>query len=312
MSAMDDRAGAASPSLPAAAGPGTTSAQRRLGMAMIAGAALMWSTAGLFARALDLDLWTTQWARAGFGALFLIAYGLWELRHRSILREILALGPAGLAIVPLSALGMFSYVAGLQLTTVANVMIVYATTPFVAAAMARIWLGEKVTRRTVLASALAATGVIVMVVGSPAGADLMGSFMIFVMVVTFSAIICLARRLPTVSMTPVNALAALLCSAVCFPLATPSVLSLHDVVLLAGFGLVTLCLALVLFMRGARWVPSAEAGLISLLDTVVAPILVWMVFAETPSRAALLGGFIVLCAVLWHMIGRLREERPAR
>jgi drug/metabolite transporter (DMT)-like permease len=311
MSAMDERAGAATPPLPAAAAL-QAGAQRRLGMVLIASAALMWSTAGLFSRALSIDLWTMQWGRAGFGALFLIAVGLWELRHRSVLREIAALGPAGWAMVPLSALGMFGYVAGLQLTTVANVMIVYATTPFVTAALAWLWLGERVTRRTVLASALAVTGVVVMVVGSPAGADLLGSLMIFMMVVCFAAIICLARKLPTVSMTPVNALAAILCSAACFPLATPSSLTLTDAVVLAGFGFVTLCLALLLFMRGARYVPSAEAGLISLLDTVVAPILVWVVFAERPSGAALLGGFIVLCAVLWHMVGRLREERPAR
>jgi drug/metabolite transporter (DMT)-like permease len=278
-------------------------------MAMIAAAALMWSTAGLFSRALSIDLWTMQWGRAGFGALFLIAIGVWELRRRSLLSEFMALGPVGWAIVPLSALGMFSYVAGLQLTSVANVMIVYATTPFVTAAVAWLWLGERVTRRTMMASALATTGVLVMVVGSPAGADLLGSFMILVMVVCFAAIICLARKLPTVSMTPVNALAAILCSAACFPLATPSSLTLYDVVVLAGFGFVTLCFALVLFMRGARYVPSAEAGLISLLDTVVAPILVWVFFAEEPSQAALLGGFIVLCAVLWHMVGRLREER---
>ncbi|MEJ1937064.1 DMT family transporter [Nostoc sp. NIES-2111] len=309
MSAMDERAGATSP-LPPATSPLHTSAQRRLGMAMIVAAALMWSTAGLFSRSLSLDLWTMQWGRAAFGALFMIALGWWEFRHRS-LREFMALGPAGWIIVPLSALGMFSYVAGLQLTTVANVMIVYATTPFVTAAVAWLWLGERVTRRTVLASALAATGVIVMVVGSPAGADLLGSFMIFVMVVCFAAIICLARKQPTVSMTPVNTFAAILCSAACFPLATPSSVTLYDVVVLAGFGFVTLGFALVLFMRGARYVPSAEAGLISLLDTVVAPILVWVFFAEKPSQAALLGGFIVLCAVLWHLVGRLREERQA-
>ena len=73
----------------------------------------------------------------------------------------------------------------------------------------------------------------------------------------------------------------------------------------------TLFFALLLFMIGARYIPSAEAGLIGLLDVVLGPIWVWWVFSEEPSQAALVGGGIVLAAVLWHMLGELERERAA-
>ena len=69
--------------------------------------------------------------------------------------------------------------------------------------------------------------------------------------------------------------------------------------------------SLLLFMIGARYIPSAEAGLIGLLDVVLGPIWVWWVFSEEPSRAALIGGGIVLAAVLWHMTGEIKRERAA-
>ncbi len=64
----------------------------------------------------------------------------------------------------------------------------------------------------------------------------------------------------------------------------------------------------------ALYTPDAlsRAGLISLLDTVVAPVLVWVFFAEKPGMPAIAGGVIVLLAVVWHMVGRLREERTVR
>src|SRR5271166_4234048 len=86
-------------------------------------------------------------------------------------------------------------------------------------------------------------------------------------------------------------------------------LSLYDLGVLLVFGLTTIGLYFVLFMEGAKFIPSAEAGLISLLDVVLAPIWVFLAFGENPGAATMLGGAIVLGAALWRMAPDLRRER---
>jgi drug/metabolite transporter (DMT)-like permease len=65
----------------------------------------------------------------------------------------------------------------------------------------------------------------------------------------------------------------------------------------------------VLFMEGAKLIPSAEAGLISLLDVVLGPIWVFLAFGENPGLAALIGGAIVLGAALWRMAPEFGREK---
>ena len=75
------------------------------------------------------------------------------------------------------------------------------------------------------------------------------------------------------------------------------------------FGLTTIGLAFVLFMEGAKRIPSAEAGLISLLDVVLGPFWVFLAFGENPGAATVLGGAIVLAAALWRMAPDLAREK---
>jgi drug/metabolite transporter (DMT)-like permease len=62
-------------------------------------------------------------------------------------------------------------------------------------------------------------------------------------------------------------------------------------------------------MEGAKFLPSAEAGLISLLDVVLGPIWVFIAFGENPGLATILGGLIVLAAAVWRLAPELRRER---
>jgi drug/metabolite transporter (DMT)-like permease len=76
------------------------------------------------------------------------------------------------------------------------------------------------------------------------------------------------------------------------------------------FGATASAFAYLLFLLGARHIPSGEAGLLGLLDTVLAPLWVWLAFAETPTNATLAGGGIVLASVVWYLAGSLRGPRP--
>jgi drug/metabolite transporter (DMT)-like permease len=111
------------------------------------------------------------------------------------------------------------------------------------------------------------------------------------------------------SMIVVNALGALASGLFGLANSPHPPLGLYDLLVLAVFGLTTIGLAFVLFMEGAKLIPSAEAGLISLLDVVLGPIWVFLAFGENPGAATILGGAFVLAAALWRMAPELRTER---
>jgi drug/metabolite transporter (DMT)-like permease len=77
------------------------------------------------------------------------------------------------------------------------------------------------------------------------------------------------------------------------------------------FGIATTAGAYVLFLIGGRYIPSGEAGLIGMLDVVLSPLWVWWLFDERPSHAALIGGVLVLGAVVWYLGAQRRAGRAA-
>jgi drug/metabolite transporter (DMT)-like permease len=277
------------------------------GVILVTMAAIVWSSAGIFMRLLDLDLWTMQAWRSVFGALSMVVlltlqYGA---RAPAVVR---AVGWPGVAAVLPAAVSMFAFVAAMKYTTVANVMVVYATIPFVAAAIAFVWIREKISRRTAIASAVALLGIAVMGGTATRPGDLIGNAIALVMTVTFAILVVMARRYRGLSMLPTNAMAAALCAIVCFPLAAEGVPPARDLAILAAFGAMTMGLAYFLYMAGGRLIPASETGLIGLIDVVLAPLWVYLLFAEDPGLPAVIGGGLVLGAVVWYLAG----PRPVR
>ncbi len=267
---------------------------------MVATAALLWSTAGLFVRALDLDVWTILVWRSLFAAAALLSVACFQEGFQ-LRRAARVSGWPGLLAVVVSAVSMVSYVAALKLTTVANVLTIYATVPFVAAGLAFLAMGERADRRVLRASAAACCGIVVMAASATRASDVAGDVLAFVMTLTFCVILVMARRYPAMNVALVNAGAALLCGIVCWPLMTGRGPDGREMAVLALFGASTTALAYLLFLMGGRLIPSGEAGLLGLLDVVLGPLWVWLAFAEQPSRAALAGAACVLGAVAWYL-----------
>ena len=121
--------------------------QQRAGIALIIAAAIAWSTAPFFVRSLHFDSWTILFWRGLFGGTF-IALFLVLTQGRSGVRGLFAMKGNGWLVACLSTIGMVTFIPALQLTSVANAAIIVATQPFVAAAIAWIWLRETVWLRT--------------------------------------------------------------------------------------------------------------------------------------------------------------------
>src|SRR6201999_2868572 len=159
--------------------------QHRTGIALIIAAAIAWSTAPFFVRSLPFDSWTILFWRGLFGGAF-IALFLVLSRGRSGLRDLFAMKANGWLVACLSTIGMVTFIPALQLTSVANAAIIVATQPFVAAAIAWIWLRERVLARTMLASLVALAGIAVIVSGAGGASDGRGIALACVMVVAIS------------------------------------------------------------------------------------------------------------------------------
>ena len=208
----------------------------------------------------------------------------------------------------MALIAISGYTAAVMTTTIADVMIIYATLPFVAAGIGWLVNREAVSARTLVAGAVAFAGIAIMV-GSGLGAGrLLGQAMSALMTLAFAGMIVLQRRRPRASIIAVNALGALGSGLVGFALSPRPPLGLADLGVLFLFGLTTIGLAFVLFMEGAKRIPSAEAGLISLLDVVLGPVWVFLAFGENPGAMTVLGGAIVLGAALWRVAPDLRGE----
>jgi drug/metabolite transporter (DMT)-like permease len=234
--------------------------------------------------------------------------GLVEWR-RGRLDDLLGFRALSPLVALLATIAIAAYTAALMTTTVADVMVIYATIPFVVAAIGWLVNRERVDRRTLIASIVALAGVVVIFVNGLGSGRLAGQALSALTTVAFAGMIVLQRRRPKASMTAVNAVGALGAGAIGLALSPHTMPNPFDLAVLFVYGLTTIGLAFVLFMEGAKRIPSAEAGLISLLDVVLGPIWVFAAFGENPGALTLLGGAIVLAAALWRMAPDLRGER---
>ncbi|MBR1328263.1 MULTISPECIES: DMT family transporter [Bradyrhizobium] len=287
---------------------GQPRSERGLGIALVVAAAIAWSTAPFFTRLLPLDPWTILFWR-GLFAGSLITVLLVVMQGRAGLRQLLVPGKAGLLVASLSAIGMVSFIPALQMTDVMNVAVLIATQPFVAAALAWLWLNEAATWRTLIASLIAFAGVVITVGGVRAGADLGGIALSCVMVLAISAMTVVVRRHRETSMVAAAALSNFIGSLVSLPFA-------HDIAhvggqnlaVLAMFGCLQVALGLTFYMLGSRLLPSGQASLIATLETPLMPFWIWVAFREIPAVHALIGGALVIGAVVADIAGDRRSR----
>jgi drug/metabolite transporter (DMT)-like permease len=270
-------------------------AQHRRGRLFVALAAVAWSTAGILQRELSVGVGTQLAGRALFAVLAILAY-VAVSEQGAVVRAFRAIGRGGLAVAALMAVSSGAFIVALNHTTVANVLFMQALAPILAAALGTL-LGEPVSRRTWLAMAIALAGVALMI-GGPGRPNALGEGLALLMSISFAGLLVITRQRKDVSMAPATALSQVVVLIVAIPFATPGQVGGRDLALLVGLGVGQIGLGLIFLTIGARLIPAAEVALITLLEIVLGPLWVWIALSEKPSTATLIGGAIVLGAVL--------------
>ena len=275
--------------------------QRWVGTALIAGSAVAYSLAGYFTRLIPLDVMTLLFWRGVFGGLMITALVLVQYRSHAWAKT-RAIGWQGLAVAAMGVLSSYLYLSAFRHTSVADVAIIYATLPFITAGLSWLLLREHEGWRVMMSSIVALIGVAIMTGGAVHAGHLGGDLLAFAMTLTFAATMVLMRRSGGhVSLLPAVAIMCFLTALVAAPFARIGPVASLPLLHLALFGTCQLGLGLVLLTFGMRRVPTTRAALIGMLDTPLAPFWVWLAFSEVPPLLTLVGGGVVMAAVLWNM-----------
>jgi drug/metabolite transporter (DMT)-like permease len=277
-------------------------------------AALAWSTAGLGQRELGVSPATQVAGRAAFAALALFLL-VAVLERGGTVRAFRTMGRWGLLMAVLLAVSSGTFMLGLSFTTVANVLFMQASAPFIAALLGWWLLSERIPHRTWGAIGLASVGIALMAAGS-VGRGTLAVLLPLATSASFAGVIVIARYRREISMLPATCVSQPLVFLVALPFVSFASASGTDWAIMAALGFCQMGVGLALLTVGARLIPPAEVALISLLEVVLGPLWVWLAYSERPAAITLLGGAVVTLAVLVQATaglgGSVRTARATR
>jgi drug/metabolite transporter (DMT)-like permease len=307
----------------------------RLGATLVFLSALFWSFGGAIARFLHIsDSWTIVFWRCLFAGLFLVGFLVIRDGPAGALRLYRNMGVPGLAVAFGFATASTCFILAIGYTTVANVVLIQAGVPLLAALMAWIVYRERIAFSTWVAIAAVIIGVAIMVTGGPLVATIIralgieagsestlgatvpgidtskawiGNLLALTIAFVFAMVTVVTRRFQNVRQTPGASIGCLAAAAFAASQASGFAVTMPELGILFVFGALNLGLGMALFVTGARLIPSAFAALLGTAETVLGPVWVAIVHGEIPGVETIIGGAIVLAALLGYLMSALRK-----
>ena len=269
--------------------------------------AISLSFGGLIIKSFDgATLWQILFWRSFFFiivvSIFLIfTYG------KKILYSFRNSGLPGLTGGIILSSGFCGYVFAMYNTTVANVNFIIQTQTLFLAAFGYIFLKEKISRTTLISIILAISGIILMVGSTLSPGQMHGNMAAFIMPISFAILILIIRKYPNVDMVPLQLIAGICAMIIGYAMSGKINISLHDIFLgfLAGF--FQLGFGFIFITIGARTTPSAIVGIVMLTESILGPFWAWLFINENPPYSVLIGGCIVISAVLLQFLSVFKK-----
>ncbi|WP_306116496.1 MULTISPECIES: DMT family transporter [unclassified Roseovarius] len=264
------------------------------GVLLVTTSAIVFSTAGIFTKGVDANAWSVIFWR-GLGAAVLSFGYLWL---RGGLRdEISRFGWSALLATLVAASGTAAFIPAFKLTSVTNVVLIWATAPFVAAALTWVLIGERPTLRITLTSLLALVGVGLTLKGSVGTGNLTGDFLALWMTLMMSVFYVIYRIWPDTPTILPNIFASVILLVPGGLWGAPMTTTRPEIGTLLAFGLI-FAVASITLTEGARRIPAAQTALLGAIETPLAPIWAWLLLRELPTPWAIAGGILVIVAVV--------------
>lgn len=217
----------------------------------------------------------------------------------------------GLLVVGLNAIGGISWCSAMQYTSAANALLVLATAPFIAALLSWLTLRETIDRATALAIGLVFAGVLIIGSGSMGHGRLLGDAFALLNATAIAAYYVTLRTTGRRNMLPHLALGSILGGLLALPFAEFVPVDGGTAFLIFLSGAIILPGAAGLLMLGPRYLPAPEVSMITLLEVILGPLLVWAVIGENPGQMSLIGGAVIVVTVALHTLRRLSQPQGA-
>ncbi|MBC8438731.1 MAG: DMT family transporter [Deltaproteobacteria bacterium] len=287
--------------------------ENRFGFTLVLASAIVWSFGGALKHFISTqESWTIVFWRSFWAALFLLAFMLIRKGPRRTFELFANMGLPGISVGICFAVATTSFIVALTHTTVANILLMQAGVPLFAALILWILFQERVTIPTWIAIAFVIMGVAVMVSDSFTGKiSPIGDTLSLLIAFAFACATVITRRYAHVQMVPAVCLGTVMAACVAAGFMNTVVVTLPDMGILIVFGGLNLGFGLALFVTGARLIPSALAALLGTTETVLAPIWMWLIHDEIPTIRTLIGGIIILTALLSHISWKIYCQKSA-
>lgn len=285
--------------------------ENRLGFALVLASAIVWSFGGALKHFITTgESWTIVFWRSVWAALFLLTFMLVREGRRATLNLFANMGLPGICVAICFAIASTCFIIALKHTTVANILLIQAGVPLVAALILWILFRERVTFPTWIAIAFVIMGVAVMVSDSFTGkVSPIGDTLSVLIAFCLACATVITRRYEQARMVPAVCLGTVMAACVSGVLVSTFMVTLPDMGILIVFGSFNLGFGLALFATGARLVPSTLAALLGTTETVLGPTWMWLIHNEIPTIRTMIGGIIVLTALLIHITWRIYSQK---
>ena len=253
----------------------------------------------------------------GFSIAIILIFYLIIKEGKKFYKNFFKIGISGILGGIFLSTAFIGFIFSINMTTAAVTLFMLAAMPFIAAILGYFILGEQLRKLTLISMVVAFIGVIVMIYNDSIGGSALGAFIGFVSATGFALYTITIRWKPETPKFTTVVLAGIFCSIFSFfilglsfePLKTmPSINSylslIHGSLVASG---------LILYSLGAKYLPSAELALLSLMEVVGGILWVWLpIFGinEVPSLTVILGGIIITVAVIIHGIGASKKREP--
>lgn len=291
------------------------SSTERAGAALVFGSAFFWSFGGAIARFLAMDdSWSVIFWRCLFAAVFLVIFMLFRDGFRGTLALFRNMGWPGALVAFSFMTATTCFIVAIHYTTVANVVLIQAGVPLIAALMSRVFFKERITALTWAAISTVIAGVAIMMSKSLDGSiSPKGDALALMIALVFAATTVVTRRYPNVRMTPAACAGGFLAAAIASTQAVSLFVTPTQLAILYVFGVFNLGLGMVLFVTGARLIPSALAALLGTAETMLAPVWVAIFNGEIPDVRAIIGGTLILAALITYLSAEfIRQQKQLR
>ena len=269
------------------------------------------SFGGLIVKSFEgATLWQILFWRSLFFTLTILAFLIISYKKNTF-KSFYNSGLPGIFGGIILSFGFCGYVFAMYNTTVANTNFIISLQILFLAIFGYFFLKEKISTITLISIILAITGVLLMVGNSLTPGELSGNLAAFTMPISFAVLIMIVRKYPTVDMIPAQFIAGVCSCLIGFILSSKIMISSHDIFLgfLAGFFQVGF--GFIFITIGARTTPSAMVGVIMLSESVLGPVWAFLFVSERPSMFGLIGGAIILSAVLLQFYSLLTNSKKS-